>query len=218
MFVSPGGNGNPASSNPPLITTNDPYTSLYQSAGSQYGVPWQILANQGYIESGYNPNAVSPSGAQGLAQFMPSTWPGYGSGSPFNPSSAITAQAKYDASLYHQFGSWQNALAAYNGGPGNVTGAPEQAYATSILKGSNPGGPAGAASGSSSSSSTPSTPAWMTTLLGWLGIASSGVMADIERLGLILFGAVIVIVGLIMTVDGKTVQQATMTAVRVAAH
>lgn len=211
MFVSPGGNGNPATSAPPLLQPNDPYTSLYQSAGSQFGVPWQILANQGYVESGYNPNAVSPAGAQGLAQFMPSTWPSWGSGSPFNPASAISAQAAYDAALYKQTGSWQNALAAYNGGPGNIHGAPEQAYASRILQGSNPAGAPGSSSGSSGGGSAPATPTWMTTMLGWLGIGSTGVMGDLERLGLIVAGGVLVVVGLIVLTRDTSVGDAVKT-------
>jgi cell wall-associated NlpC family hydrolase len=57
--------------------------------------PAPIIAAELQQESGFNANAVSPSGAQGIAQFMPDTWPSYGVGSPFDPTAAIPAQAKY---------------------------------------------------------------------------------------------------------------------------
>lgn len=68
-----------------------------------------------------NPNAVSPAGAQGIAQFMPATAAAYGLRDPFDPVAAIAAQARLMGELLAQFGgSVELALAAYNAGPGAV--------------------------------------------------------------------------------------------------
>ena len=71
-------------------------------------------------ESGFNPFAVSPAGAEGIAQFMPGTASSYGLADPFDPVEAIDAQAHLMSDLIHQFGSPELALAAYNAGPAPV--------------------------------------------------------------------------------------------------
>lgn len=84
-------------------------------------VDWQILKAQAVTESGLDPRAVSPAGAQGLCQFMPKTWAEWGEGSPFDPREAVRAQASYMDWLLDQFdGNLHKALAAYNWGIGNV--------------------------------------------------------------------------------------------------
>jgi len=65
------------------------------AAAQAQGLDWTLLAAQGYAESGFNPKAVSYAGAQGIAQFMPGTWPQWGKGDPFNPADAIPAQAAF---------------------------------------------------------------------------------------------------------------------------
>lgn len=98
-----------------------------------------VIAAQIDDESGWNPNAVSPAGAQGVAQFEPGTWPAYsnddvgdGHVSPFNPVDAIMAQGRYDCALAADVAgiaatSGQTvltlALDAYNAGPGAVAAA-----------------------------------------------------------------------------------------------
>jgi murein DD-endopeptidase MepM/ murein hydrolase activator NlpD len=89
-----------------------------QSAASE-GVPPEILSALLQQESQYDPNAVSPAGAQGIAQFMPETAAGMGI-DPLDPNQAIPAAARYLKQQYDTFGSWELALAAYNAGPGNV--------------------------------------------------------------------------------------------------
>ena len=80
------------------------------------GVPADMLLAVAAQESGFNPEAVSPAGAQGLMQFIPSTWTQYGRGSPFNPQAAMMAGALYLRHLAMEFQSWPLALAGYNAG------------------------------------------------------------------------------------------------------
>ncbi|MDD5280161.1 lytic transglycosylase domain-containing protein [Acidithiobacillus sp.] len=85
-------------------------------ASAQTGVPKALLMAVAWQESGFNPQAVSPAGAQGLMQFIPSTWARYGQGSPFNPRNAMLAGARYLRHLALEFHSWPLALAGYNAG------------------------------------------------------------------------------------------------------
>lgn len=71
-------------------------------------------------ESNFNPFATSSAGAQGIAQFIPSTAASYGLRDPFDPVAAIEAQAHLMSDLIRQLGSPQLALAAYNAGPAPV--------------------------------------------------------------------------------------------------
>lgn len=109
-------------------------------SAARWGVPPALMAGQLMAESGFDPNAGSPAGAQGIAQFMPSTAAAYGLTNPFDPVAAIDAQAHLMSDLLRQFGSPELALAAYNAGPGPVEEChcippyPEtQAYVTRIL-------------------------------------------------------------------------------------
>jgi hypothetical protein len=67
-------------------------------------------------ESRFQTDAVSPAGAQGVAQFMPGTASARGLADPFDPASAIPASAKYLAELAKKFGNLGLAAAAYNAG------------------------------------------------------------------------------------------------------
>jgi cell wall-associated NlpC family hydrolase len=97
-----------------------PYADLFSRAASRYGVDASLLAAMANQESGFDSQAVSPAGAQGLMQFMPSTAAGLGV-DPLDPNSAIDGAARYLSSLKKQFGSTDLALAAYNAGPGTVS-------------------------------------------------------------------------------------------------
>jgi murein DD-endopeptidase MepM/ murein hydrolase activator NlpD len=76
---------------------------IYQAAGIEYGVRWEILAAINEIETDYGRNLnVSTAGALGWMQFMPATWKRYGVDAnhdgrkdPFNPVDAIFAAARY---------------------------------------------------------------------------------------------------------------------------
>jgi hypothetical protein len=89
-------------------------------AATRWNVSAALLAAQLMAESNFNPYAGSPAGAQGIAQFIPSTAASYGLRDPFDPVEAIDAQAHLMSDLLHQFGSPQLALAAYNAGPAPV--------------------------------------------------------------------------------------------------
>ena len=109
-------------------------------SGGRWNVSPALLAAQLMAESGFDPNASSPAGAMGIAQFMPGTAASYGLTNPFDPVAAIEAQAHLMSDLLRQFGSPELALAAYNAGPGAVEPCscippyPEtQAYVTRIL-------------------------------------------------------------------------------------
>jgi len=112
------------------------YEALVQKASRTCpGITAPLLAAQLEQESGWNPNAVSPTGAQGLSQFMPGTWLGAGIDGdgdgirdPFNPADAIASQASFmckllaavtaDTSLTGE--AIDLALAGYNAGLGAV--------------------------------------------------------------------------------------------------
>ncbi|MGM7669282.1 transglycosylase SLT domain-containing protein [Microbacterium sp. A93] len=105
------------------------YRQAIAEASAHSGIPSSVLAAQIDQESGWNPEAVSPAGAQGIAQFMPATWAQWGNGAdPFDPHAAIEAQGRYMKHLYDQMSSLSGdgneairlTLAAYNAGPGAV--------------------------------------------------------------------------------------------------
>ncbi|HEY8532317.1 MAG TPA: transglycosylase SLT domain-containing protein [Micromonospora sp.] len=97
-----------------------PYGDLFVQAGTRYGVSPALLAAVAKVESGYNPRAVSPAGAQGLMQLMPATARELGVTNPFDPAMAIDGAARLLANLLREFGSLPLALAAYNAGSGAV--------------------------------------------------------------------------------------------------
>ncbi len=116
------------------------YRATLLRAATRWNVSAALLAAQLMAESGFDPYAGSPAGAQGIAQFMPSTAAAYGLKDPFDPEEAIDAQAHLMSDLLRQFGSPQLALAAYNAGPAPVEAChcvpaiPEtQAYVSRIL-------------------------------------------------------------------------------------
>jgi Transglycosylase SLT domain/D-alanyl-D-alanine carboxypeptidase len=89
-------------------------------AAIHWNVSVALLAAQLMAESNFNPFASSPAGAQGIAQFIPSTAASYGLRDPFDPREAMDAEAHLMSDLIHQFGSAQLALAAYNAGAAPV--------------------------------------------------------------------------------------------------
>ncbi|HEX7279681.1 MAG TPA: lytic murein transglycosylase [Solirubrobacterales bacterium] len=76
---------------------------IYQACGTEYGVPWEVLASINKIETGFGTNLnVSSAGALGWMQFLPSSWEAFGVDAngdgrkdPYNPVDAICAAASY---------------------------------------------------------------------------------------------------------------------------
>jgi soluble lytic murein transglycosylase-like protein len=89
-------------------------------AAKNTGVPLEILIGVAHTESRYDPNAVSPVGAQGLMQLMPATATNLGVTNPFDPYQSALGGARYLKKYYQVYGDWGTTLASYNWGPGNV--------------------------------------------------------------------------------------------------
>jgi hypothetical protein len=116
------------------------FAPAFARAAQRWNVSAALLAAQAFKESGFNPFAHSPAGAEGIAQFMPGTAADYGLSNPYDPTAAIDAQAHMMRDLLRTFASVPLALAAYNAGSGRVAACmcippiPEtQAYVAAIL-------------------------------------------------------------------------------------
>ncbi|MGD0882032.1 MAG: NlpC/P60 family protein [Acidimicrobiales bacterium] len=115
------------------------YAGTIEQAATANGIPPSLLAGLLYHESRFEPDAVSSAGAEGIAQFMPSTAAGMGV-NPFDPTQSIEGAARLLGSYTQQFGSYSDALAAYDAGPSAVEtygGIPPygetQAYVPAVL-------------------------------------------------------------------------------------
>ncbi|GAA2023329.1 MULTISPECIES: transglycosylase SLT domain-containing protein [Nocardioides] len=97
-----------------------PFSDLFNAAGQRYGVDPVLLASVARQESGFDPKAVSPAGAQGLMQLMPGTADGLGVTNSFDPAQAVDGAARLLRDLLDRFGRTDLALAGYNAGPGAV--------------------------------------------------------------------------------------------------
>jgi hypothetical protein len=104
----------------PVCISSDSYVADICSAvelyADHYMLPPAFFARLIWQESRFDPNAISPAGAQGIAQFMPSTAKLRSLQSPFDPAEALFRSAEYLRFLEIKFGNLGLAAAAYNGG------------------------------------------------------------------------------------------------------
>lgn|SRR5690554_3430659 len=107
------------------------FEELTKEVAARYDIDPLLVTAMMRVESDFNPNAVSPKGARGLMQLMPETaaWAAerlnlaeYEHDDLFDPEINISIGVWYLAALLRQFdGDLVLALAAYNGGPTNVS-------------------------------------------------------------------------------------------------
>lgn len=97
------------------------FDAYIREAAQRFQMPAAFIKAVIQIESGFNPNAVSPVGAQGLMQLMPGTATEMQCADPFDPRENILAGTKFLRLLSNRYnGDINLVLAAYNAGPGNV--------------------------------------------------------------------------------------------------
>jgi len=118
---------------------NGEYLAMAEQAAALFGVPKDLFTRLIQAESGWNPKAVSPAGAIGLAQLLPETARKMGV-DPHDPKANLEGGALYLKQQFMRFRSWKLALAAYNAGPEAVEKyddvppfAETQAYVLAIL-------------------------------------------------------------------------------------
>lgn len=93
---------------------------IFEQASDKYGVDAKLLKAVAKAESGFQTDAVSSCGAQGVMQLMPSTAASLGVHDSFDAQQNIDGGAKYLSGLINKYGDAKLALAAYNAGSGNV--------------------------------------------------------------------------------------------------
>lgn len=106
---------------PSYSRNKNAYDSIIRQAAQTYGVSEGLIKAVMHTESGFNVQARSPVGAQGLMQLMPATARRFNVSNAYDPQQNIMAGAKYLAWLLKRFnGNTTLALAGYNAGEGNV--------------------------------------------------------------------------------------------------
>jgi hypothetical protein len=121
---------------------SDNYREIARQAALKHGLIPDVFERQIEAESGFNPRAVSPSGARGIAQIMPTTAKGWGV-NPDDPTAAINAAAKNMAGYIKTYlggkapatvkdptrlrAAYEKGLRAYNAGPGAVEASKQYA-------------------------------------------------------------------------------------------
>lgn len=120
--AAPGDADTPVKASSTGESVDDAICRLIEEAALKEGLPASFFTRLIWRESSFRAHVVSHAGAQGIAQFMPGTARERGLENPFDPQAAIPASAKLLADLGRQFGNLGLAAAAYNAGPGRVSG------------------------------------------------------------------------------------------------
>ncbi len=103
------------------LTGSITYKDLFNKASATYNVDVSLLEAVAMTESDFNPNCVSSAGAMGIMQIMPKTAEYLGISNAFDPVENVFGGAKYLRELLDKYNNNTDlALAAYNGGMGNV--------------------------------------------------------------------------------------------------
>ncbi len=93
------------------------FREIVEDASRRYGLDPALVHAVVQAESGYDPYATSPAGAQGLMQLMPATARALGVRDPYDPVQNVEGGVRYLRGLLDRFGDVRLALAAYNAGP-----------------------------------------------------------------------------------------------------
>ncbi len=132
---------------PAAKATQTPITGLIQQAASRYRLDPSLISSVIAQESSFDPQAVSPAGAQGLMQLMPDTARDLNVTNAFDPAQNIDGGSRYLAGLIKRYhGDVKLALAAYNWGMGNLEHRPDKMpeetrhYVASIMQRWQPNG------------------------------------------------------------------------------
>jgi hypothetical protein len=207
-----------------MVNVPSAFVPYVKQASSGTGLPYGLVAAQANDESGFKANAVSSAGAEGWLQFLPSTYNAYAaqSGVPQNTEFNVADETKVyvtymNSLLKQEGGSVFKALEAYNAGPGNLPAG--AGYANSIMSAAGVSQSAQAGGGSNASTTSdistaglipgiPGIPGVNTIIsdVGGAILKAFGVssLKDMfQRLGLILFGAVLIYVGIRILSEGN---------------
>ncbi|WP_312723260.1 transglycosylase SLT domain-containing protein [Stutzerimonas nitrititolerans] len=122
-----------------IKTEGGPFDSLIKEAADTHGVSYGLLHKQLFLESSFNPQAVSPTGPRGIGQFTKATGRAYGLVNDedfFDPAKSIDAAARHmKDNLKLADGDELKALLAYNQGAGRIGRAQLEAYDRGDLTG-----------------------------------------------------------------------------------
>lgn len=132
----------PEESTPAAVLPQQQVPDVVNTASSRYHLDPDLVNSVIRAESGFNPKALSPKGAQGLMQLMPQTASNLGVANAYDPGANVDGGARYLRELLERYDfDLIKALAAYNAGPLRVEqyhGVPPyretQAYVSKIVR------------------------------------------------------------------------------------